>query len=85
MSLILAGMVNICQLVGITPTLLYLDQIGRRRLAIGGGIAMALPHLVMAGIMKEFSSSWKTHPAAGWAGVAMICKCKLDLTNVARS
>lgn len=57
MTLILSGMVNICQLVAGIPTLLFLDQIGRRKLAIIGGFAMGIPHIIMAGIVGKFSSS----------------------------
>jgi MFS family permease len=73
MSLILSGMVNICQLVAAVPTFLYLDKMGRRKLAIFGGIAMGIPHTVMAGIVGKFNSSWATHTGVGWFGVALIC------------
>ncbi|KAI8307591.1 hypothetical protein K4K61_003478 [Colletotrichum sp. SAR11_59] len=63
MPLILSGMVNICQLIAGIPTFLFLDQVGRRKLAIGGGFAMAVPHLIMAGVVGKFNSSWDEHPA----------------------
>ncbi|KAF3809464.1 Sugar transport protein MST2 [Colletotrichum gloeosporioides] len=72
MPLILSGMVNICQLIAGIPTFLFLDQVGRRKLAIGGGFAMAVPHLIMAGVVGKFNSSWDEHPAMGWLGVALI-------------
>ncbi|KAJ5721296.1 uncharacterized protein N7483_009230 [Penicillium malachiteum] len=71
-SLILSGMINICQLIGNIPILLYFDQIGRRRIAIFGAFLMAIPHLIMAGIYRKFSSSWQTHQGVGWFGVALI-------------
>ncbi|KAF0318364.1 MFS monosaccharide transporter [Colletotrichum asianum] len=54
MPLILSGMVNICQLIAGIPTFLFLDQVGRRKLAIGGGFAMAVPHLIMAGVVGKY-------------------------------
>ncbi|KAJ9144539.1 MFS monosaccharide transporter [Pleurostoma richardsiae] len=72
MSLILSGMVNICQLVAGIPTFLYLDHIGRRKLSIFGGFAMAVPHLIMAGVVGKFGGSWDTHKAMGWFGVALV-------------
>ncbi|KAJ5389731.1 uncharacterized protein N7496_000799 [Penicillium cataractarum] len=72
MSLILSGMVNICQLVGNIPILLYMDKIGRRRIGIYGALGMAIPHLIMAGVVSKFSSSWESHPAVGWFGVALV-------------
>ncbi|KAJ5633629.1 hypothetical protein N7528_001471 [Penicillium herquei] len=71
-SLILSGMINICQLIGNIPILLYFDQIGRRRIAIVGAFLMAAPHLVMAGIYGKFSSNWQAHQGVGWFGVALI-------------
>lgn len=74
MTLILSGMVNICQLVANIPTFLLIDKVGRRKLAIVGGFAMAVPHIIMAGIVGKYYSSWETHPGIGWFGVALICK-----------
>ncbi|KAF6826678.1 hypothetical protein CPLU01_09533 [Colletotrichum plurivorum] len=72
MPLILSGMVNICQLVAGIPTFLYLDKVGRRKLAIGGGFAMAVPHLIMSGVVGKFNGRWDQNPAMGWFGVALI-------------
>jgi MFS family permease len=82
MTLILSGMVNICQLVANLPTFLYLDRLGRRKLAIFGGIAMGVPHAIMAGIVGKYSDSWTSHKSIGWFGVALICKYSIaDLTK----
>ncbi|KAI8680701.1 MFS domain-containing protein [Fusarium sp. Ph1] len=72
MALILSGMVNICQLVAGIPTFLYLDKVGRRKLAICGGIAMAIPHLIMAGVVGKFNNKWDSNQGMGWFGVALI-------------
>ncbi|KAF9884617.1 hypothetical protein FE257_001439 [Aspergillus nanangensis] len=71
-SLILSGMINLCQLVGNVPILIYLDRIGRRKLAILGGLLMAVPHLIMAGLVGRFSSDWSSHTGVGWFCVALI-------------
>lgn len=72
MSLILSGMVNIMQLIGCIGTVLFLDKIGRRFLAIFGGLAMGIPHVIMAGIVGRFQTSWAENPGVGWFGVAII-------------
>ncbi|GLI82198.1 hypothetical protein PoHVEF18_010605 [Penicillium ochrochloron] len=72
MSLILSGIVNICQLVGAIPILLYMDKIGRRKIAIYGALAMAIPHLIMAGVVGKFNSSWESHQAVARFGVALV-------------
>lgn len=79
MSLILSGMVNVCQFVGSVPMLVYLDSIGRRNIAIYGGIIMAIPHIVMAGIVGRFSSNWESHRGVGWFGVALVCEFRFPL------
>ncbi|KAL2410963.1 High-affinity glucose transporter [Exophiala dermatitidis] len=72
MSLILSGMVNICQFVAGIPTFLFLDKMGRRKLAIFGGVAMGIPHMIMAGIVSKYNNKWVDHPGVGWFGVALI-------------
>jgi MFS family permease len=74
MSLILSGMVNICQFAAGIPTFLFLDKVGCRKLAIFGGIAMGIPHMIMAGIVSKYNNKWVENPGMGWFGVALICK-----------
>ncbi|GAW26941.1 putative quinate transport protein [Rosellinia necatrix] len=70
-SLILAGIVNIAQFAAGVPALLFLDKVGRRKIAIGGGFAMAVPHIITAGIVGKFGANWTQHVAVGWFGVAL--------------
>lgn len=72
MSLILSGMVNVCQFVAGIPTFLFLDKMGRRKLAIFGGIAMGIPHIIMAGIVSKYNGKWENDPGIGWFGVALL-------------
>ncbi|KAF2159837.1 hypothetical protein M409DRAFT_70735 [Zasmidium cellare ATCC 36951] len=72
MSLILSGMINICQLVGACVPTIYLDQMGRRRLAIAGGIMMGIPHAILAGLVGSFNTSWQSHPGPAWFAVALV-------------
>ncbi|KAJ8128016.1 hypothetical protein O1611_g5620 [Lasiodiplodia mahajangana] len=72
MSLILAGIVNVAQFTAGLPTLLLLDKVGRRKVAVVGGFAMAVPHIITAGIVGKFGSDWTKHVAVGWFGVALI-------------
>ncbi|KAJ5115855.1 hypothetical protein N7456_000203 [Penicillium angulare] len=72
MSLILSGMINVCQFVGVIPTFFHLDQMGRRKIAIFGGIAMSIPHFVVSGIVGRFEDSWSQHKAMGWVCIAFI-------------
>ena len=72
MSLVLAGMINIDPLVGAIPIIMFLDRIGRRKLAIGGGIAMAIPHAILAGLIAKFNSTLTENPGPAWFAVALV-------------
>ena len=72
MSLILSGMINIGQLVGVTITTIYLDKFGRRRLGIFGGIAMGIPHAILAGLVGTYNTSWASNPGPAWFAVALV-------------
>lgn len=74
MSLILSGMINVGQLVGVIPAMLFIDKIGRRALAIWGAIGMGASHAIMSGIYGAFGNAWESHSAAGWACVAFVCE-----------
>lgn len=49
-------------------------MMGRRKLAIFGGAAMAVPHLIMSGVVGKFDGKWEANPGMGWFGVTLICK-----------
>ncbi|KAI7500555.1 hexose carrier protein [Hortaea werneckii] len=71
LSLILAGTLNIGQLVAVMAAFLIVDAVGRRTLAIWGALAMGVPYVVIAALYGLYSDDWPAHPAAGWACVAM--------------
>lgn len=72
MSLILSGMINICQLVGACVVITILDKLGRRKLAIGGGIAMGVPHAILAGLVATYNTSWTENAGVAWFAVALV-------------
>ena len=71
LSLVLAGTLNIGQLVAVLVCFFIIDKVGRRKLAIWGGFSMGLPYIVIAILYGLYSSDWPSHPAGGWAAVAM--------------
>lgn len=71
LSLVLAGTLNIGQLLAVIITFLIIDKIGRRTLAIWGGFSMGIPYIVIAILYGLYSDDWPAHPAAGWAAIAM--------------
>ncbi|KAK7903660.1 hypothetical protein LTR67_001680 [Exophiala xenobiotica] len=71
-SVILAGMINIGQFVGVVPAMIWMDNIGRRPLAIWGAIGMGTAHVIMAAVYGKFGHDWPSHPTAGWVCVAFV-------------
>lgn len=74
MSLILSGMINIGQLIGVVPAMMYIDRLGRRGLAIWGAVGMGTAHAVMSGVYGAFGDVWPENPAAAWTCVAFVCE-----------
>ncbi|OTA38589.1 hypothetical protein BTJ68_01358 [Hortaea werneckii EXF-2000] len=72
MQLIMSGVVNIAQLVGVTSSIWTMDAFGRRPLLLSGSTVMCLSHLIIAVLVGKFSDNWPAHRAEGWASVAML-------------
>lgn len=72
MRLIMSGVLNICQLVGVTSSLWTMDKFGRRPLLLGGSALMFVAQLIIAVLVGKFSSNWPAHRPEGWACVAML-------------
>lgn len=73
-SLLMAGIMNILQLVGVSASIPLMDPAGRKPLLIFGGAGMLASQLCLAIIVGLYSQSWATHSAQGWVGVGFICK-----------
>ncbi|WZH40763.1 general substrate transporter [Fusarium acuminatum] len=71
MSLIMSGVFNMLQLVAVTVCFFIIDKVGRRPLAIWGGIGGGTAWGIMAILVGVFNGKWSSNPAAGWAAVAM--------------
>lgn len=71
MSLTMSGIFNVLQLVAVGVCFFIIDRVGRRPLAIFGGVGGAVSWGIMAILVGIFSHDWKTNVAAGWGCVAM--------------
>ncbi|KAJ0383587.1 hypothetical protein COL922a_010204 [Colletotrichum nupharicola] len=71
MSLILTGIFNALQIVGVFIAFILIDRVGRRPLAIYGGIGNMICFVVIAALVGTFDSRWGENTSAGWACVAM--------------
>jgi MFS family permease len=72
MQLIMSGVLNCVQLVGVISSLWTMDRIGRRPLLLWGSLVMFLSHLVISILVGKFSHDWPAYRPEGWASVAML-------------
>lgn len=72
MQLIMSGLLNICQLVGVSTSIWSMDIVGRRPLLLFGSVMMFCSHVTIAVLVGRFSYDWPGHRMEGWASVAML-------------
>lgn len=71
-DLLATGVVGIIDFVFTIPAILFMDQWGRKKVLIVGGIGMSISQLLVATIYAVYNGSWGSHPAAGWACAAFV-------------
>ncbi|KAF7563401.1 hypothetical protein G7046_g740 [Stylonectria norvegica] len=72
MQLIMSGVLNVTQLIGVFTSLWTLDKFGRRTILMTGSVAMFVAHFIIAILVGKFSGSWPTHKPEGWTSVAFL-------------
>jgi sugar porter (SP) family MFS transporter len=72
MQLNMSGVMNILQLVGVTPAIFLMDRIGRRPLLLWGSAAMLACHVIIAAVIGTYTGRWEENRGAAWTGVAFI-------------
>lgn len=72
MQLLMAGIVNVGQLVGVITSISTMDKFGRRALLLWGVAIMAICHIIVAVLVSLYSDNWPAHRAQGWASVALL-------------
>lgn len=72
MQLLMSGILNVTQLVGVSTSIWTMDVVGRRGLLLSGSLVMTLCHIIIAVLVGLFSANWPSHTAEGWASVAML-------------
>ncbi|EPQ50331.1 MFS monosaccharide transporter [Gloeophyllum trabeum ATCC 11539] len=70
--LTMGGIMNVCQLVGVTPSFLLLDRVGRRSLLLWGSVGMTICHIIVAVLVGIYTGKWEDNRDKGWVGVAFI-------------
>nr|OQO21802.1 hypothetical protein B0A51_10713 [Rachicladosporium sp. CCFEE 5018] len=72
MQLIMSGVLNMAQLVGVMTSLWSMDRLGRRPLLLSGSAAMFVAHLIIALLVGSCAYDWSHHRTEGWISVAML-------------
>ena len=72
MQLIMSGVLNVIQLVGVITSLWTMDRFGRRPLLLWGSFCMTISHVIIAILVGLFSSNWPAHRPEGWVSVAFL-------------
>ncbi|KAJ6113871.1 hypothetical protein N7523_007188 [Penicillium sp. IBT 18751x] len=72
MQLIMSGVLNCLQLVGVTTSIWTMDTLGRRKLLLGGSVGMAVSHIVIAILVAKYSYDWEAHQTMGWVSAAFL-------------
>ncbi|MBW0519568.1 hypothetical protein O181_059283 [Austropuccinia psidii MF-1] len=72
LQLKMSGVMNICQLLGVSISFFIVDKLGRRPLLLFGSVIMTICHGAIAFLISRFSLTWSEYPSAGWVGVTLI-------------
>lgn len=72
MQLLLSGIINCTQLVGVMTSLWTMDRFGRRPLLLVGAGLMFISHLIIAVLVGKFGDSWSSYATEGWVAVAFL-------------
>ncbi|KAJ5987862.1 hypothetical protein N7481_003072 [Penicillium waksmanii] len=72
MQLIMSGVLNVLQLVGVTTSIWTMDTLGRRKLLMYGAVMMAISHIIIAAMVGIYSDDWPNHKTQGWVSAAFL-------------
>ncbi|KAK7709228.1 hypothetical protein SLS57_008763 [Botryosphaeria dothidea] len=72
MRLILGGVLNVTQLVGVATSLYTMDAFGRRPLLIFGSAGMTVCHTIIAVLVGLYFNSWDANKDKGWVAAAFL-------------
>ena len=71
-TLLATGVVGIVEFLFTIPAVLFVDQIGRKKILIAGAAGMAACHFIVAGIIGSYEGRFEENRAAGWAAIVFV-------------
>ncbi|CRG84569.1 putative quinate permease [Talaromyces islandicus] len=72
MQLVMSGVLNVTQLVGVSTSLWTMDKVGRRALLMFGSTVMAISHIIIAVLVGLYDNDWPGHRGQGWTSAAFL-------------
>ncbi|KAF9873984.1 MFS monosaccharide transporter [Colletotrichum karsti] len=72
MQLVMSGVLNVVQLIGVLPSLWTMDRFGRRSILLIGSVGMTISHTVIAGLVGVYSHDWPSYQTQGWVSVVFL-------------
>ncbi|KAL5323970.1 hypothetical protein ACEPPN_008512 [Leptodophora sp. 'Broadleaf-Isolate-01'] len=72
MQLIMSGVLNITQLIGVISSLWTLDRFGRKSILLWGSVGMFISHFSISILVGLYSSDWPSHRPEGWTSVVFL-------------
>lgn len=72
MQLLMSGIINVTQLVGVCTSVWTMDALGRRTLLLWGAAIMGISHIIIAALVGIYSDNWPAHRTQGWVSVAFL-------------
>jgi MFS family permease len=72
MQLLMGGIINVTQLVGVVTSVWTMDSLGRRPLLLIGAAIMGISHIIIAALVGIYSDNWPAHRPQGWTSVAFL-------------
>ncbi|UNI22889.1 hypothetical protein JDV02_008733 [Purpureocillium takamizusanense] len=72
MQLIMSGVLNVTQLIGVLTSLWTLDRFGRRKILMYGSVGMFISHFIIAILVGLYSHNWPANTSKGWTSVAFL-------------
>ncbi|KAI8939427.1 hypothetical protein NX059_003207 [Plenodomus lindquistii] len=72
MQLLLSGIINCTQLVGVLTSLWTMDRFGRRPLLLTGAALMFICHLIISVMTGKYGGRWEQFVTEGWVAVAFL-------------
>ncbi|KAJ3532749.1 hypothetical protein NM688_g7379 [Phlebia brevispora] len=71
-NLLATGVVGIVMFLATIPSVIWVDNAGRKPILISGAFIMAGCHIIVAILTGLFHNSWPSHTAAGWVACVFV-------------